>query len=97
MATIVGPGTLPARKLEDLSAFDAVGIQCRQTVSPECGTVFKASPSFRASFTNAKVNLSKLPSRASHACRKHARSIASSMVTSMPTDMSPVPDDTTDN
>ena len=58
MATIVGPGTLPARKLEDLSAFDAVGIQCRQTVSPECETVFKASPSFWHP-QMPKVNLSK--------------------------------------
>ena len=86
MATIVGPGTLPARKLEDLSAADVVEVQCRQTVSPECETAFKASPSFWASFTNAKGELFQTP-KSCLPCRKHARSNTSSMVTSMLTDI----------
>ena len=92
MATMTGPGNLPARKIEDLSAADVVDIQCRTTLSPECETHFKASPSYWSSIKNNQGEPFQTP-KSCLPCRKHARLNNSSMITCMPTDISPAPDE----
>jgi hypothetical protein len=53
MATATGPGSVPVRKPEDLSAPDVVEISCRTMLSPECEKNFKASPSYWAAIVNS--------------------------------------------
>ena len=87
MATATGPGSVPVRKPEDLSAPDVVEIACRTMLSPECETNFKASPSYWAAIINSKGEPFQTP-KSCVPCRRHARQQnASSMVTSMPTDV----------